>query len=119
MTRFDHRDVLLRYQDGGETEVKNMIKEGYTVYILKEAMKRLTLKSAAEGRRMEMILRKHGVIMDTRGPSKPGHGDRRLYSVQKAGKTNYIRLPVDLLGVDDKQLVEAEFKEDRITIKNV
>lgn len=96
-----------------------MIKEGYTVYILKEAMRRLTEKSAPEGRRMEMLLRKHGIIGDTRGPSKPQHGDRRLYSVQRAGSTNYIRLPVDLLGVDHKQLVEAEFKEDRITIKNV
>ena len=119
MPRFDHRDVQLRYQDGGETEIKNMIKEGYTIYILKEAMRKLTMKSPAEGRRMEMLLRKHGVISDTRGPSKPDHGDRRLYSVQRAGTTNYIRLPVDLLGVDHKQLVEAEFKEDRITIKNV
>tara|TARA_R110000824_G_scaffold142175_1_gene309135 strand:+ start:135 stop:494 length:360 start_codon:yes stop_codon:yes gene_type:complete len=119
MARIEHRDVQLRYRDGGEEEVKNMIEEGASAYVFKQALKKVREHSEVEGYRLEKILKRHGVLSDNRGPARPRTGDRRVYSVQNVKGTCFVRIPVSILEVSAQELVEVEFRNDIITIKNV
>ena len=115
----DHRDVQCRYSDGGEQEIKNMIAEGVSNYVFKTALKNIKQRDPVSGETFEFYLKKNGVLSDNRGPSKPTAGERRVYSVQEHKGTFFVRIPVAVLGVTPQELLEAEFRSDRIIIRNV
>jgi hypothetical protein len=119
MARIEHRDVQIRYREGGDQEVKNMIDEGASVYVFKQALKKIKEHSEVDGHRFERVLRRHGILADNRGPARPKPGDLRVYSVQNVRGTCFVRIPVSVLSVSAQELVEVEFRNDMITIKNV
>jgi hypothetical protein len=116
MSKVDYKDVQLRYHEGGEQEIKNLIEDGISLYVLKSAMRHIAEKDAGQGTRFEALLVKYGVLTDNRGPTKPREGEKRVYSVQQTRGNFFIRLPVEVLGVFPQDLVEAQFTGGKITV---
>jgi len=121
MTSEEHKSVQIEFLLGGVEAVEKMIiAQKVGAYSCRKALANLKRSNKADPdllRNFESMLRDFDFIGSS---GKPGSGEARRYKVQDSGKgTFYVRLPVNALGVEPGDEVEAEFFIGETRVKPV
>jgi hypothetical protein len=110
------KDVQITYLMNGVDSVIQMYEKGNaSKTTVRRALRQLKNSGQSVEKLEDWVIQQFG--SSGRGRTSPNAGETRMYKAQKVNNSgSFLRLPLDVLGVDKGQKLRVRFESDMITV---